>query len=59
MRLIIIKQWALFTVCIEQMRSPYTEHAARGLRNPTRLEGEVRFIHNQDKHVLQHVVREW
>ena len=25
------------------MRSPYTEHAARGLPNPTHLEGEVRF----------------
>ena len=23
---------------------PYTEHAKRGLPNPTRLEGEVRFI---------------
>ena len=29
----------LFTVCTEQMRSPYTEHAASGLPNPTRLEG--------------------
>ena len=35
----------LFTVCTctEQLRSPYTEHAARGLPNPTHLEGEVRF----------------
>ena len=32
----------LFTVCTEQVRSPYTEHAASGLPNPTQLEGEVR-----------------
>ena len=27
--------------------------------NPTRLEGEVRFIQAQDQQVLAHVVREW
>ena len=30
-----------------QMRSPYINHAARGLPNPTHLEGEVRFIQAQ------------
>ena len=39
MRLIIAKQWKLFTVCTEQVRSPYIEHAASGLPNPIRLEG--------------------
>ena len=34
-------------------------HAASGLPNPTRLEGEVRFIQAQDQQVLPHVVREW
>ena len=38
MRLIITKQRKLFTVCTEQVRSPYIEHAASGLPNPTRLE---------------------
>ena len=28
----------LFTVCTEQASSPYIEHAASGLPNPTRLE---------------------
>ena len=28
----------LITVCTEQVRSPYIEHAASGLPNPTRLE---------------------
>ena len=41
MLLIITKQWKLFTVCTEQVRSPYTGHAASRLPNPTRLEGEV------------------
>ena len=31
MRLIITKQWKLFTVCTEQVRSPYIEHAASGI----------------------------
>ena len=44
MRLIITAALKLFTVCTERMRSPYTEHAARGLLNHTPLEGEVRFI---------------
>ena len=34
-------------------------HAASGLPNPTRLEGEERFIQAQDQQVLPHVVREW
>ena len=42
----------LFTVCIEQVRSPYTEHAANGLHNPTHLEGEVRFDQDQDQQVV-------
>ena len=36
---LIIKQWKLFTVCIEQVRFPYIEHAASGQPKPTRLEG--------------------
>ena len=43
----------------EQARSPYIEHAASGLSNPTRLEGEVRFIQALDQQVLPHFVREW
>ena len=31
------------------MRSPYTEHVASGLPNPTHFEGEVRFIQTQDQ----------
>ena len=42
----------LFTVRTEQVRSPYTEHAASGLPNPTHLEGEVRFDHAQDQQVV-------
>ena len=42
----------LFTVCTEQVRSPYTEHAANGLPNPTHLEGEVRFDQAQDQEVV-------
>ena len=42
-----------------EVRSPYTEHAASGLPNPTPLEGEVRFIQATDQQMLQHVVREW
>ena len=34
MRLIITKQWKLFTVCTEQVMSPYIEHAASWLPNP-------------------------
>ena len=58
MRLIITKQLKLFTECTEQVRSPYIEHAASGLLNPTRLEGEVLFIQAQDEQVFPHVVRE-
>ena len=39
--------------------SVYRARAASGLPNPTRLEGEVRFIHAQDQQVLPHVVQEW
>ena len=42
----------LFTVCTEQVRSLYTEHAASGLLNPTHLEGEVRFDQAQDQQVV-------
>ena len=42
----------LFTVCTEQVRSPYTEHAASGLPNPIHLEGEVRFDQAQDQQVV-------
>ena len=42
----------LFTECTEQVRSPYTEHAANGLPNPTHLEGEVRFDQAQDQQVV-------
>ena len=42
----------LFTVCTEQVRSPYIELAASGLPNPTHLEGEVRFDQAQDKQVV-------
>ena len=58
MRLIITKQWKLYAVCTEQLRSPYIEHAASGLPNPTCLEGKVRFIQAQDQQVFPpHVVR--
>ena len=59
MHLIITKQWKLFAACTELVRSPYIKHAASGLSNPTRLEGEVRFIQAQDQQVLPHVIREW
>ena len=42
----------LFTVCTEQVRSSYTEHAASGLPNPTHLEGELRFDQTQDQQVV-------
>ena len=42
----------LFTVCTEQVRSPYTERAASGLPNPTHLEREVRFDQAQDRQVV-------
>ena len=42
----------LFTVCTEQVRSPYTEHATSELPNPTHLEGEVRFEQPQDQQVF-------
>ena len=44
----------LFTVCTEQVRSSYTEHAASGLPNPTHLErrGGLRFDQAQDQQVV-------
>ena len=42
----------LFTVWTELVRSPYTEHAASGLPNPTHSEGEVRFDQAQDQQVV-------
>ena len=42
----------LFKVCSEQVRSPYIEHAASGLPNPSHLEGEVRFNQAQDQQVV-------
>ena len=42
----------LFTVYTEQVRSPYTEHAASELPNPTHLEGEVRFDQAQDQQMV-------
>ena len=42
----------LFTVCTEQVRSPYTELAASGLPNSTHVEGEVRFDQAQDQQVV-------
>ena len=42
----------LFTVCTEQVRSPYTEHAACGLPSPTLLEGEVRSDQAQAQQVV-------
>ena len=41
----------LFTVCTEQLRSPYTEHAASGLPNPAHLEEEIRFDQPQDQQI--------
>ena len=42
----------LFTVRREQVKSPYTEHAASGLTNPTHLEWDVRFDQAQDQQVV-------
>ena len=42
----------LSTVCTKQVRSPYTEHAASWLPNPTHLEGEVRFDQAQDQQLV-------
>ena len=42
----------LFTVCTEQVRSPYSEHAASGLPNHNHLEGKVRFDKAQDQQVV-------
>ena len=42
----------LFTVSTQQVRSPYTEHAASGLPYSTHSEGEVRFDQAQDNQVV-------
>ena len=42
-------------IIYSKVRSPYIEHAASRLPNPTRLEGAVRFIQAQDQQVLPHV----
>ena len=42
----------LLTVCTEHVKSPYTDHAASGLPNPTHLEGEARFDQAQDQQVV-------
>ena len=42
----------LFTVCTEQVKSLYTEHAASGLPNSTHLEEEVGFDQAQDQQVV-------
>ena len=39
MRLIITKQWKLFTVCTEQLRSPYIEHTGERATQPYLLGG--------------------
>ena len=41
-----------FTVCTQQVRSPYTERAASGLPNPTHLEEVVPFDQAQDQQVV-------
>ena len=59
MRLIITDITKIIYSMYREVRSPYTEHAASGLPNPTPLEGEVRFIQATDQQMLPHVVREW
>ena len=44
-----------FTICTEQVRFLYIKHAVSGLPNPTRLDGEVRFIQAQDQQVLPYI----
>ena len=58
MHLIIPDRTKIIYSITERVRSPYTEHAASGLPDPTPLEGEVRFIQAQDQQMLPHVVRE-
>ena len=43
--------------CTEQVRSPYTEHAARGQPNPTHLEGEVRLSRLKTSRVTTRCLR--
>ena len=42
----------LFTVCTEQVRSPYPEHAASGLHNLLIWRGRLRFDQAQDQQVV-------
>ena len=42
----------LFTVCTEQVRSPYPEHAASGLHNLLTWRGRLRFDQAQDQKVV-------
>ena len=53
-----LKKHKLFTVCTEQIRSPYTEHAASGLTSPTHLEGGYDLSRLKISRWLSHVVRE-
>ena len=39
----------LFTVCTEQVKSPYIEHATSELPIPIHSKGEVRFVQAQDQ----------
>ena len=52
MRLILTDITKIIYSIAERLRSPYTEHAANGLHNPTHLEGEERFIQAQDQYML-------
>ena len=47
-----IEETYIISVCTERVRTPYIEHAACGLPNPTPLEGEVRFVQAQDQQVV-------
>ena len=58
MRLIITNKSKIIYSMYREVRSPYTEHAASRLPNPTPLEGEVRFIQAIDQQMLPHVVQE-
>ena len=52
---ISLKRHTLFTVCTEQVRSPYTEHAASGLPNFLTWRGgggALRFVQAQDQQVV-------
>ena len=59
MCLIITDRTKIIYSMTERAMSPYIEHAASGLPNPTPVEEEVRLIQAQDQQMLPHVVREW